>query len=103
MLVGKMVGNSVAPPVATQVMLAARDAGLLDCVAEAMSIPCSAWSLDLRGEAARLVASVDAPKDPMSRDRWDDEAWQAAASKTKKKAMLADSGRKRVIQRPRHP
>ena len=76
----RMIGNSVAPPVATQVMLAARDAGLLSYATEEMQIPRGALSLNLRVEAAWLVDSVSNAPSGMARDRWDDDMWRAVTS-----------------------
>jgi hypothetical protein len=102
-LAARMIGNSVAPPVATQVMLAARDAGLLSCATETMRIPGCALSLNLRVEASRLVDSVSNAPSGMARDRWDDDMWREAAQKAKEKAMAADSGARIVTARPTHP
>ena len=39
----------------------------------------------------------------MENDRWDGEAWEEAAAKAKKKAMLADSGPRLTVIKPDHP
>ena len=67
-LATRMIGNSVAPPVATQVMLAAKNVGLLCCATEVMQILRCALSLNLRVEAARLVDSVSDAPSGMARD-----------------------------------
>jgi hypothetical protein len=67
-LAGKLIGNSVAPPVATQVMLAARSAGLLTSVTQQMAIPGAAWQLDLRRVALELTGIITPPPIPMEND-----------------------------------
>jgi hypothetical protein len=39
----------------------------------------------------------------MENDSWDTEAWEEAAAKAKKKAMLADSGSRITAEKPGHP
>jgi hypothetical protein len=99
----RMIGNSVAPPVATQVMLAARDAGLLSYTTEEMKIPRCALNLNLRVEAAWLVDSVSSAPSGMAHDRWGDDMWREAAQKAKEKAMAADSGARIKAITPTHP
>ena len=57
-LAGKIIGNSVAPPVATQLMLAARAAGLLTSTTQQMLIPGTAWQLNLTQVALRLTENI---------------------------------------------
>ena len=42
------------------------------------------------------------PPIPMESYRWDGEAWEEAAAKAKKKAMLADSGPRLAVNMPGH-
>jgi hypothetical protein len=82
-LAGKMIDNSVAPPVATQVMLAARAAGLLTSTTQQMLIPGTAWHLDLRQVALRLTETISPPPIPMKCDTWDEDAWEDPLMKAK--------------------
>ena len=84
-------------------MLAARVAGLLTSTSVPMLILEAAWQLVLRQVALRLTILINTQPYPMESDRWDGDAWEEAAQKAKKKAMLADSGPCINAIKLRHP
>ena len=100
----RMIGNSVAPPVATQVMLAAQRAGLLRTHWRERPALVKAMDINLLRESQRLVGTVKHTPAWNKMPMWSDAQWKEAAETTRLAAARARRrARPGTYMKPRHP
>jgi hypothetical protein len=103
-LAAKMIGNSVAPPQAAQVMIAAQRAGLLVTHYRARPALKTATQVDLRVEAKALKASVKNDPAWNRMPLWTHVRWAEAAETARLAAMGAHKRwGHQAASKPTHP